>query len=238
MLKTFALRCAHVCMLWAWTWPVGRVATWCATCFVPPDRGRSCLAWFNRKGYVSLKATIHATDLRLGNNVFLGDRVVLFQDRDGGPIEVGNGAHIFGDTHLQTAQGGRISIGTNTHIQPRCQFTACLAPIEIGVGAHIAVGCAFYSYDHGVEPNILIGQQPLQTKGGILIGDDAWLGFGVIVLSGVCIGKGAVVGAGSVVTHDIPDGAIAVGSPARVIKMRGQPGGAVAVEENSPLSRK
>lgn len=216
-------------MLWAWTWPIGRVATWCATWFVPPDRGRSCLAWFNRKGYKSLKATVHGADIRLGNNVFIGDRVVLYQDRDGGSIEVGNGAHIFGDTHLQTAQGGRISIGAQTHIQPRCQFTAALAPIEIGAGAHIAVGCAFYSYDHGVDPHTLIGKQPLQTKGGIRVGDDAWLGVGVIVLSGVRIGAGAVVGAGSVVTHDVPDGAIAVGAPARVIKMRGQPGSAVSL---------
>ena len=42
----------------------------------------------------------------------------------------------------------------------------------------------------------------------------------MIVLSGVRIGKGAVVGAGSVVTDDIPDGAIAAGAPARVVKMR------------------
>lgn len=220
--RKFMLDCAHFFMLWAWVWPIGRVATWCATWFVPPDRGRSCLAWFNPRGYVSLEATIHGADVRLGNNVFVGDRVVLFQDRDGGRIEVGNGVHLFGDTHIQTAQGGAICIGANTHVQPRCQFTACLQPIEVGSGAHIASGCALYSYDHGVLPNMLIGKQPLQSKGRILIDDDAWLGFGVIVLSGVRIGKGAVVGAGSVVTRDIPDGAIAVGSPARVIKMRSE----------------
>jgi acetyltransferase-like isoleucine patch superfamily enzyme len=61
----------------------------------------------------------------------------------------------------------------------------------------------------------------LKTKGGIVVGDDVWLGFGVVVLDGVRIGKGAVVGAGSVVTRDIPDNAIAVGVPARVVKMRG-----------------
>ena len=42
----------------------------------------------------------------------------------------------------------------------------------------------------------------------------------MIVLSGVRIGKGAVIGAGSVVTNDVPDGAIAVGIPASIIKMR------------------
>jgi len=64
--------------------------------------------------------------------------------------------------------------------------------------------------DHGVAPGELI-EATIANKGGIMI-DDAWLGFGVIVLD-VRIGKGAVVGAGAVVTHDVPDGAIAVGVP-------------------------
>jgi acetyltransferase-like isoleucine patch superfamily enzyme len=46
------------------------------------------------------------------------------------------------------------------------------------------------------------------------------LSGGVIVLNGVKIGNHAVIGAGSVVISDVPDGAIAVGSPARVVKMR------------------
>ena len=53
-----------------------------------------------------------------------------------------------------------------------------------------------------------------------MIDDDAWLGYGVIVLDGVKIGKGAVIGAGSVVTRDVPDETIAVGVPARVVKRR------------------
>jgi acetyltransferase-like isoleucine patch superfamily enzyme len=53
-----------------------------------------------------------------------------------------------------------------------------------------------------------------------VIGDHAWLGFGVVVLDGVRIGHGAVIGANAVVTSDIPDGAVAAGNPARVVKMR------------------
>jgi len=52
------------------------------------------------------------------------------------------------------------------------------------------------------------------------IGDDVWLGYGVVVLDGVKIGSGAVIGANSVVTKDVPENAVAVGSPAKVIRMR------------------
>ena len=52
------------------------------------------------------------------------------------------------------------------------------------------------------------------------MGDDVWIGTNSVVLPGVTIGKGAVIGAGTVVTKDIPEYAIAVGNPARVIKYR------------------
>jgi len=57
-------------------------------------------------------------------------------------------------------------------------------------------------------------------KGDIVVGDDAWIGFGSLILSGVTIGQGAVVAAGSVVTKDVPPYAIVGGVPARVIKYR------------------
>ena len=62
--------------------------------------------------------------------------------------------------------------------------------------------------------------QPLTSKGGIAVGDGAWLGYQVTVLHGVTIGAGAVIAAGSVVVRDIPDNAIAAGVPAKVIKYR------------------
>jgi len=52
------------------------------------------------------------------------------------------------------------------------------------------------------------------------IGHDTWIGHGAVILSGVRIGTGAVVGAGSIVTKNIPDYAVAVGNPARVIRSR------------------
>ena len=47
----------------------------------------------------------------------------------------------------------------------------------------------------------------------------AWIGAGATILPGVCVGRHAVVGAGSVVTKDVPDYAVVVGNPARVVKM-------------------
>ncbi|MEM5668362.1 CatB-related O-acetyltransferase [Bacillus cereus] len=53
-----------------------------------------------------------------------------------------------------------------------------------------------------------------------IIGNDVWIGANAIIMRGVSIGNGAIIGAGSVVTKDIPAYAIAVGNPAKVIKMR------------------
>jgi acetyltransferase-like isoleucine patch superfamily enzyme len=78
-----------------------------------------------------------------------------------------------------------------------------------------------YSHSHGLEKDLPIREQPLSSNGPIVIEEEAWLGTRVTVLSGVRIGKGAAVGAGALVTQDIPDYAIAVGNPARVVRYRG-----------------
>ncbi len=84
----------------------------------------------------------------------------------------------------------------------------------------IAPGCAFYPYNHGTVADRPIAKQPLTSKGDIVVGDGAWLGFGVVVLDGVRIGEGAVIGAGSVVTRSVPAMAVAAGNPARLVGRR------------------
>lgn len=198
----------------------GRVATRLATWLAPPHKASVYLAYLNPRGYIAPTVILHHPELRSGENILIGDRVIIYQAKNGGPVEIGDRACILRDTALETGYGGHISIGAGTWIHPRCQLNAYVAPIEIGIDVDIAPNCAFYSYDHGFAPGKTIREQALHSKGGIFIGDHSWLGVGVIVLSGVRIGKGAVIGAGSVVASDIPDGAIAVGKPARVIKMR------------------
>ena len=56
-------------------------------------------------------------------------------------------------------------------------------------------------------------------KGDIIIGNDVWIGYEALIMSGVTIGDGAVIGAGSVVTKDVPINAIVAGNPVKVIKM-------------------
>lgn len=184
-------------------------------------RSRDTLPWMTRKGYISPSAEIDA-DLRLGANVFVGERAVILRSGGDGIVELLDGVQINRDCSLEIFEGGSITIGEQVGLQRGCILVAAVQPITIGRRAEIAPYCAFFSYDHGIEPDREIFGQPLSSKGPIVIGEDAWLGTRVTVLSGVTIGRGAVVGAGSVVVCDIPDNAIAAGSPARVIKYRGE----------------
>lgn len=199
---------------------VGRIATWCATWFAPPYKGRTYLAHLTQNSFISPTADIYHNELVLDKNVFLGERVVIYQALNGGAVEIGERTHLHQEIIIETGDGGSLSIGNDTHIQPRCQFSAYKGSILIGSNVQIAPFCAFYPYNHGIESDKAIKDQRLFTKGGIVIENDAWIGVGAIVLDGVRIGKGAVVGAGAVVRNNIPDDSIAAGVPARVIKMR------------------
>ncbi len=201
--------------------PIGRVATRLASVFSPPYMARFYLARLGPNPYLDPKAVIHHTDLHIEQHVFVADRVIIYQATDGGRITLADSAHILRDCVLETGQGGAITIGADTFLHPRCQVMAYKGEIVIGDHVAIAPNCAFYAYNHGTRPGELMKRQPLETRGGIRIGDGAWLGFGVVVLDGVSIGAGAIIGAGSVVTENVPDNAIAVGNPARITSSRG-----------------
>lgn len=200
--------------------PLGRAACGIAGLGWPPFFGRLPLAAMGNCGYISPCATLYHSNLRLNARVFIGDYALIYEDHGGGQIDLGPGVHIHRDCSLQTGREGKILIGDETHLQPRCQLSAYVGSIRIGRRVEIAPNCSFYPYNHGMSPDRPLRQQPVLTKGGIVIGDDAWLGVGTVVLDGVTIGDGAIIGAGSVVSRDIPAMAIAVGNPARVVRTR------------------
>ena len=199
---------------------MGKLASRLAAWGTIPYQGRAFLADFSSNGYVAPTAGFGHTNIRLGKNVYVGDRVYAFEHGSGGMVELSDRVHLYGETIIHSGDGATLRIGYGTHIQPGCFLAASLSDISIGRNVEIAPCCAFYSSNHGVAPGQLIMEQGLTSKGPIIIGDGAWLGHGVTVLAGVRIGEGAVVGSGSVVVRDIPDNAIAAGIPAAVIKHR------------------
>lgn len=202
---------------------VGRLAMGVAAWAMPPYRGRVPLAAMHRRGYIAPSARLYHHHLHLGPHVFIGEHVLIYQVHDdSGPVELQRRVRLHREVIIETGAGGSLIIGEESNIQPRCQLSAYKGTIRLGAGVSMAPYCALYPYDHSILPDLPVRKQPLRSRGGIVIGDEAWLGVGVIVLDGVRIGAGAVVGAGSVVVHDVPDGAVAQGVPARVVMLRSE----------------
>jgi len=115
-------------------------------------------------------------------------------------------------------RGDKLVIRSGTYVN---RFTIFDAHDHIEVGRDCMIGphCYITDADHGKALGKSVKSQPME-KAAVVVEDEVWLGAHVVILPGVHIGKGAVIGAGSVVTHDIPSNAIAVGKPAQVIRMR------------------
>ncbi len=108
------------------------------------------------------------------------------------------GARTFANFGLVALDVGRITIGDDVQIGPNVQLLTAT---------------------HPMDPRLR--QEKWELGAPITIGDNAWLGGGVVVCPGVTVGAGTVVGAGSVVTVDLPHEVLAVGSPARVLRQLG-----------------
>ncbi|MDA0646774.1 MULTISPECIES: sugar O-acetyltransferase [Nonomuraea] len=91
-----------------------------------------------------------------------------------------------------------------------------VASITIGDDVQIGTNVQLMTPTHPVDPDLR--RAKWESAAPITIGDNVWLGSGVIVLAGVTIGENAVVGAGAVVTRDLPPNVVAAGNPARVIR--------------------
>ena len=133
-------------------------------------------------------------------------------------IALGSRCRLGMDVELRTVEPGRIEIGGDTRLNRGCTITA-YDQIFIDDWTIIGEFVSIRDASHGMTRGEPMRYQP-HTAAPIHIGRDVWIGRGSCILPGVTIGEGAVVGANSVVTKDIPDFAMAVGVPAKVIKMR------------------
>lgn len=114
------------------------------------------------------------------------------------------GSHFFANYNFTALDDNRITIGDYVMFAPNVSLMAASHPLLPDERSHL-------KNEAGEEYIAEVAED-------IHIGNDVWLGCGVIVIGGVHIGNNVVVGAGSVVLHDIPDGVLACGNPCRVIR--------------------
>jgi maltose O-acetyltransferase len=108
------------------------------------------------------------------------------------------GARTFVNFGLVALDVARVTVGDDVQMGPRVQLLTATHPVEAE-----------------------LRRAKWESAEPIVIGDNVWLGGGVIVCPGVTIGADTVVGAGAVVTRDLPQGVLAVGNPARVVRRLG-----------------
>jgi len=141
-------------------------------------------------------------------------------------LRIGSNVRIYTWTEFSVEPQGEIAIGDDsTLVGP---IFMCAERISVGrrvvISYHVTIAdCDFHPLDpatrrrdalanaHGGDAS----QRPPLVSRPVVIGDEAWIGIGAIVLKGVRVGRGARIAAGAVVTHDVPDGATVAGNPAR-----------------------
>lgn len=114
------------------------------------------------------------------------------------------GENFFANANLIILDEARVSFGDNVFIGPNCGFYTAGHPLDVE------------RRNAGLEYSL-----------PITVGDNVWFGGNVTVVPGVTIGSNSVIGAGSVVTHDIPEGVLAVGNPCRVVR-------SITTQDNNP----
>jgi len=134
-------------------------------------------------------------------------------------IEMGNNAainvedtfSIHSGCHIIILENAKLNLGSgyiNRNVKIRCYQ-------EITIGNNVAISENVSIWDS--DAHSIIGNETEITQ-PIHIGNNVWIGTNVTILKGVNIGNGAIIAAGAVVTKDIPEGCLAAGVPAKVIK--------------------
>ena len=148
-----------------------------------------------------LEDSLRGSRIRIGAGTVIDAFVKIKPAGGSGDIEIGPGCVINSGCVLYTGNG--IRIGANVLIAANCT----LAPSN-------------HAFDDPERPIRAQGFQP--SRGGIVIGDDVWLGANCVLLDGATIGAGSVIGAGSLVRGTLPSFCLAHGTPAAVHGWRGR----------------
>lgn len=151
--------------------------------------------------------------LTVGRGVTLR-RGVRLRVLNGATLAIGDRATIEANAELHS--DGAMTIGNDAFIGAGSMLVAA-ERLAIGHDALIAERVTIRDQDHGTEAAGGAFREQGKTTAPVSIGDNVWLGAGVVVLKGVSIGDHCVIGANSVVTKSLPDGTRAVGNPARPI---------------------
>jgi len=195
----------------------GAIGLWLRRKFYPylfAECGRGLIMGRN----VTLRGT---KKIHLGDNVAIDDGAVLDARGDEATIHLDDRALVSRNSIIRS-RNGQVTVGAETDIGANC-ILATDSTLEVGSKGLIAA----YSYiiaggNHLYQdPQIPIMDQGFQSRGGVNIEEDVWLGSHCAVMDGVKIGKGAVVGAHSMVNKDLAPLAVAWGAPATQKKQRG-----------------
>ena len=123
------------------------------------------------------------------------------------------------DRNMVVECEGTLYVGDRVIFGHHCTLAA-QESVVIGADTLIAEMVSIRDHDHCfARTDIPIREQGVNTA-PVVIGQNVWIGAKVTVVKGVHIGDNAIIGANAVVTRDIPAGAIAVGVPARVVRLR------------------
>lgn len=124
------------------------------------------------------------------------------------------GSEICGGTRFT---GRHISVAHGSYIGPFCLFEIN-SQSNISIGSNVSIGPAvkFITSTHAIGTKARRAGDPQCAP--ITVGDGAWIGASSLILPGIRIGTGALVAAGSVVIHDVADGQMVGGNPARLLK--------------------
>ena len=128
--------------------------------------------------------------------------------------EIGDGCYIEPPLHANFG-GKHVHFGNNIY----ANFNLTLVDdthIYVGDNTMFGPNVVISTAGHPISPRLR--EVGCQYNASVKIGNNCWLGAGVIVLPGITIGDNSVIGAGSVVTKDIPANVVAVGNPCKVLR--------------------